>query len=280
MIIDSETNRLYLSDLLNSKYPNFCKHFTDVLETEKIIPEFLENTKDIWCRDFMPVQVRNNKAVLFDYHPKYLEKYPELITDAEPICKSIKQNFIKSKIKLDGGNIVKSKNKVIISEIIFQENPKLKKDELIAEIKTLFEVEEICLIPRFPYDDLSHADGAVRFIDENTVIVNKLKGTKESNTFIRSLYGFLGQYGLNILQIPYYPDYKKTADGINTANGCYINYLQVGDIVFLPYFGNVDQDEEAHAVFSKFFKKVVPVQSSEIAQKGGVLNCISWNIKK
>jgi agmatine deiminase len=51
-------------------------------------------------------------------------------------------------------------------------------------------------------------------------------------------------------------------------------------IVFVPKFG-IKEDDIAVKAFEKIFgKPIVQVDSSEIANDGGVLNCITWNIKK
>ena len=55
------------------------------------------------------------------------------------------------------------------------------------------------------------------------------------------------------------------------------------ETIFLPMFGNKTKDEVAIKLAKELFeeredkpKKVVPVNINEIAEDGGVLNCISW----
>lgn len=64
------------------------------------------------------------------------------------------------------------------------------------------------------------------------------------------------------------------------ANGVYINFLQMKGKIFFPVFG-LKEDEEAIKLISSYFpkSKIYPIDSNEIAKDGGVLNCISWNIK-
>jgi len=56
MIIDRETNFLYLSDLLPLEYPDFFKRFETVLQDCNIPFELIQDTKDIWAVDYMPIQ--------------------------------------------------------------------------------------------------------------------------------------------------------------------------------------------------------------------------------
>ena len=43
--------------------------------------KLLNNTKDIWLRDFMPVKTKSGKYISFRYKPSYLDNYDELRTD-------------------------------------------------------------------------------------------------------------------------------------------------------------------------------------------------------
>jgi agmatine deiminase len=62
----------------------------------------------------------------------------------------------------------------------------------------------------------------------------------------------------------------------------YINYLEVGNLIILPKFeieGN--RDQEAFDLFKTLFpnRPVEQVNINSIAEEGGLLNCITWNIK-
>lgn len=276
MITDSETNQLYLSDLLNSKFPNFCKHFTDVLATEKIIPVFLENTKDIWCRDFMPIQVNDDIIVQFVYDPDYLMEYPNLRSKPDKICKAIGIKTVPSKMIVDGGNVVHTKDKVIMCDKVFHENKKIPENELIKQLKEDFQVDNIYFIPWDSKDFTGHADGIVRFIDDDTVLINDY--TKDNREYEISLRMALYNAGLKWEELPYNPPFDST---FVSARGLYLNYLQMGQVIIMPTF-NSTFDDKAFKKLQEVFKgkTIKTVESTEIAREGGVLNCISWNIKK
>jgi agmatine deiminase len=73
MITDIETNFVYFSSLIkkDARYSSFWKRLESVLSEKKISYSFIENTRDIWCRDYMPVQTGVNKFIQFDYYPDY-----------------------------------------------------------------------------------------------------------------------------------------------------------------------------------------------------------------
>ena len=76
-----------------------------------------------------------------------------------------------------------------------------------------------------------------------------------------------------IIEVYDFPFFSAKGD---SAVGCYLNFLETEQALFLPVFG-VDMDSEAIETAEAMFKKtVVPVNVNEIAAQGGVLNCISW----
>jgi len=181
MIPDNTTNYLYLADTLPKKYPTFYERFEKILKECKIDFRFLPNTKDVWAVDYMPIQVRDNHFVQFVYDPDYLKpkKYRNTISDVDSICRKIAMMPVKSGIVLDGGNVTRSVNKVIMTDKIFKENPGIEERQLIKDLQNLFEVDKLFFVPKDPADFTGHADGMVRFVDEDTVLINKYQANYE-----------------------------------------------------------------------------------------------------
>src|SRR5690554_3211207 len=284
MINDENTNKLYLADTLSEKYPAFYKELSELLNKCDINHELLKGTKDIWARDYMPIQVEKNKFVKFQYTPDYLnfKKYQNTISDVNTIWKQINKPVEEPDIVLDGGNVVHLNNKAILCDKIFKENPKYSRKELISKLRKLLKVDQLILVPQQPSDDIGHADGMVRFLDDSTVIINDY--AKEKEHFQRAFKLALDNARLDYIEIPYKPyDNKKTLH----ANGIYINYLQVGENIIVPQFKNSRNEEmtENKIVLEKFMRlfpksQIHAIDSNDIAEEGGVLNCISWNIEE
>lgn len=91
MIIDSETNFLYLSDQLEIKYPVFFDLFIKLLDKIGIQYDLLHGTKDVWAKDYMPIQVLENRFVQFKYDPWYIYDVgkEDTITDPKPVLNKI-----------------------------------------------------------------------------------------------------------------------------------------------------------------------------------------------
>ena len=129
---------IYFSALLKQKkYLPFYNRLVKLFEYNNLSCKFIEGTNDIWMRDFMPVKSMDGKYIQFDYHPRYLKKYPKLITDGSLITKQLNIDTIKTDIKLDGGNFVCRNKNAIITSRIFKENPNYSKQELTDKIKNL-----------------------------------------------------------------------------------------------------------------------------------------------
>lgn len=273
-----QTNFLYLADCLPKKHPAFYQHFTTALNQQDIPFALLPGTKDIWAVDYMPIQTAINRFIRFTYNPSYLQskKYQSTISDTDSICKAIQIETITSTIILDGGNLIRSNNKAILTNRIFSENPAMDKQQLIRELQELLSIENIYIIPSQPYDFTGHADGMVRFLDEHTLLINDYG--HESQSFQKAFNKAIEQTGLETVKIPNEVYHNKSKD---QANGCYINYLHINNRIFLPIY-NTPTDEQTISQFEELFPghAIVPIECNEIANEGGVLNCISWNILK
>ena len=146
------------------------------------------------------------------------------------------------------------------------ENWNYSSAELVQELEQLLEARVI-IIPSLRSDMTGHADGMVRFADENTVVTNAPLSPYGFETKVKKS---LQNYGFNVIDFPYF--YSKG----DSAVGCYLNYLETEKSIFLPVFG-VDMDSEAVETAKNIFNKtIIPVNINEIAKDGGVLNCISW----
>ena len=263
---------LYFSSLLKTinEYKPEAERLFAALSCHNVDFCLLDGTQDIWMRDFMPIKTKSGKYVSFRYEPSYLEKYRHLQTDFKcDIGDKLSLSYlIYSNINLDGGNVVfsLSKQTAIISDRIFDENDNKNQAELLQELEQLLEAK-IIIIPSLKSDMTGHADGMVRFINEDTVLIND---TPYKNGLEQRIDKKLNACGIKTIPFPYFDSPK------DSAVGCYINYLETEESLFLPVFG-VDMDNKAIDTAKHIFNKtIVPVHVNKIAVKGGVLNCISW----
>lgn len=281
MIPDKQKNSVYLSKKLLSdqRFTEICNTLNALLDKNEIRHGFIEATKDIWCRDYMPIQTEKGKFVQFRYEPSYLKKALKLQSDPKEICKAnnIKPQF--SKINLDGGNIVNWSDKAIITDRVFDENPEYKsRTKLILEIENLIEVE-IIVIPQIKSDMTGHADGLVRFVDRNTILGND-RG-QEYKYWKNGINKILKEHGIDYIDIPCL-DYKEKKYPDHSI-GCYVNYLEVQNLIVIPIFEvENNKDRDVYDLFKQIFpsRKIETINYNSIGFLGGLLNCTTWTIEE
>lgn len=268
---------LYFSFLLQSNpaYKPAANRLFDALSSAGVEHQLIDGTRDIWLRDFMPVQIRDGCFVSFRYEPSYLENEPELKTNFKnDLSSQFPFSVTYSDINLDGGNVVlsPSKEQAIISNRILTENLNYTQAELIKTLEQQLKAQVI-LIPSLKKknDMTGHADGMVRFVNENTVIGNYVPSKKGLEQRIQSV---LQGYGIDVIDFPYF------SSSHDSAVGCYLNFLETERHIFLPVFGNELDDKAVASAKEIFAKMIIPVNVNEIAREGGVLNCISWETKQ
>ncbi|RSK38969.1 hypothetical protein EI293_20830 [Hymenobacter perfusus] len=263
------------SDLLPTAAPVLWRALAAALDEHKIPYHLLPLTKDIWAVDYMPVQVSRTEFVQFRYDPSYLKykKYADKRTDAAPIMAMLPLPVAAtSMLRLDGGNVVRVGQKVIVTDRVFAENPGIPVDQVRRQLSEELRAELI-VIPADPRDFTGHADGMVYALDEQTVLVNNYRG-KES-TLGQQVTSVLQNAGLTVIPFPYFPQEGSATSAV----GAYINFVRVGALVLLPVFG-LPTDEAAVYQTELLFPgcQVVPMLANELAPHGGLLHCVTWAV--
>ena len=167
---------LFFSNLLksNSQYSLSAENLFCVLSDSGEKFTLFDGAKDIWARDYMPIRTKRGQYISFRYEPSYLADDPQLRTNFKTdIAPHFTLPVTYSNINLDGGYVVfsPSKAKAVITDRVFSENPEYDKNTLLLELENLLEAE-IIIIPSLISDMTGHADGVVRFVNENTMIGN------------------------------------------------------------------------------------------------------------
>ena len=263
--------RLYFSSLLktNPKYSLSAKNLFSALSDCNEKFTLFDGARDIWARDYMPIRTKRGQYISFRYEPSYLADDPQLRTNFKTdIAPHFTLPVTYSNIHLDGGNVVfsPSKTKAVITDRVFSENPAYDKTALLTALESLLEAE-IILIPSLKSDMTGHADGVVRFVDENTVLGN---ASPYKTGYEQKVKRALKKHGIAVIDFPYFDSV-----GIS-AVGSYLNFLETEKHIFLPRFGNALDEVAVKCAEEIFDKEIVPVNINDIAEEGGVLNCISW----
>ena len=258
--------------------------------------KIIKNNKNEWCRDYMPVKALDGTLVLFHYMPSYLlgsKTNEKTIPNQKLICNDLGIEFKDcSSIILDGGAIDIYKKKGMISDRVISENCSAwgyDKPIVIEKIRTALKLFELIVVPADPFDFTGHVDGMVRFINENTVLVNdntgmdsKMKGNdvspfdrKRYENWKRNFNETLSSAGLKMVKLPYAAD--QNLDDVS-AKGVYMNFLLLKDMVILPTFSNQSNlNTEAKRILKKEFNRnVFSIEADMLSEWGGIINCVTW----
>lgn len=275
MVTDRLTDTVYFSEWALKDFPVPINNICKLLDKHGIKYGFLRHTKDYWCRDYMPIQVNETKFVQYAYAPDYLqnEKDRRYITDPTATLHDQNTPTVKTNLIIDGGNVIKCPDKVIMTEKVFCENKNIPSNKVIAMLEQLFE----CSVVFLPWDKsetYGHADGIVRWVYGNTVLLTAYEMSRYfANKFLEEL-----ERNFDVIVMKY-----STRPRNREHSWAYINFLQTKNVIIVPVF-NIKEDEQAlqqiEAAFPDYHGRIEPVDISNIISHGGGLNCISWNIKQ
>lgn len=301
MILDPDTNFVYFSELLWEKTPGGRMIIEQIMQ-HGVSCSLLKDTKDIWARDYMPIQLDSDRYAGYEFSPNYLyydKRHIGTITQQARVCNELEIEPQPSGLIIDGGNIVKTSKGAIMTEKVFFENPQYSRIGLINRLEKMLETEVI-FIPWDRSEIYGHADGVAREIAPGKLLMTNYRrfSRRFADLFLKVLSPC---FDIEIL------DYKVEKQ--HPLNWCYINYLQVGNKIFIPQLtaycedpaplditksiiiggitrmvtGKViEEDAQALEQFRSLIpdKEIIPISCPQIVKKGGALNCISWNIKK
>ena len=273
LITDNETNTVFLADGIRHYMP-MAINLLEALHKEGIDMHFLRHTesrKHVWVRDFMPIQLTPDRYLQYRYSPDYLKNDADYIPKYETICRGLHLNCKKTDLVIDGGNVVKLQDKVIMTDKVLKENHDYSERDLIARLEKDLECE-VCLIPWDRYEIFGHADGMVRPITSDTVLLNNYIDLDKS--LRERLLSKLKAHGFHVEELHYnLPRPSK-------QSWAYLNFLQVKNRIFVPILG-LPEDPLALRQLREFYPghKVIPVPGcQDLVRDGGALNCVSWTV--
>lgn len=124
-------------------YSDIYKGLARILNKHNVAYDIIPNTKDVWCRDYMPLQLDKERYLCYEYKPDYLMKNAnnrKYITDSLNVCRDMQLNIKETPLIIDGGNVVKVGNKAIMTEKVFVENPSIDEDTLKKQMENRWNV--------------------------------------------------------------------------------------------------------------------------------------------
>ena len=264
----SQIKTVYFSEYLRQDHQDIFDYLKTTLNRYKYEVKTLKQTKDIWVRDFMPILL-NGKAIQYQYKPDYLIKDKvchRYMTNPELPIKEIGIKTDKLELILDGGNVIKYNDTVIMTDKVFTENNNLTHESLYAKFPY---IKRLIVIPRDPDSEeiYGHADGMVRFVSKNHLLIN----SQYPDAFKKKLHQHLSNLGFTCTEL-------EVKEDTEYAWG-YINFLHLDGLIIQPSIDKVNDihvKEQLEALYPN--TKVELCDARTLVKKGGVFNCISWEL--
>ena len=221
MLPDSLTNTVFLSDWLPEVCPTLYQNLTKTLKDNAVAYRILDNTNDIWCRDYMPIQTDEKRFVSYKYYPNYLvekhqEQYITNVRDVGNVDFLRQAEVVPLDLVLDGGNVVKCGNKIVMTEKVFVENKEMSRNEVQRLLEEAFRCD-IVFLPWDRNEKCGHSDGIIHYVGGNRVLLTNYDDFDKS----------FAQDFLRILEKHF--DVKTLKYNVKRQHArswAYINYLQ------------------------------------------------------
>ena len=312
-VTDNMTNTVCYSSLLQGKSNGLDpqlreKMYAALKESVKTLKhDDLLNTRDIWSRDYMPVQLTKDLFLNYTYNPDYLRDQKKYITnwsmDKVHTCKTkkLKLEVITIPLVLDGGNVIKAIDKfgkptIIMCSKVLNEN-NLSKEKLTDLWNQFFDNQIRLILIEWEGKDenpIGHADGMVRYITEGKVLITNYCDLDDEERLSEPLKEYFDIERLHFGDVEGIKDTKKWSL-LKSKSWGYINFLQVGKHIIVP---KLDWEElnriavqQIQKAFGASYKvELIDCDMTQILENpdlenpevntnsGGGLNCLTWTL--
>lgn len=272
---------------MKDQFPHIAREIETKLEEEGVKPKWLDQTNDIWVRDYMPLQMNDTYFIHYTYYPDYLMRSLEdRASITNPIRLEQKLLICEGKVVvnlpliLDGGNAVITDHHVIMTEKVLAENCRDRysnENAVSNQIRKKMKLEPL-FIHWNKKEKYGHTDWLVRYLGGPTNMV--IVATNEEMTMDVSISAIKK---LSETQCYDVREFKLDKPTVNSW--AYLNYVQVNNIVLMPTVADPTNDVEAKGKLSRLFReanqevKIITIDCQDLIKAGGALHCISWNIK-
>jgi agmatine/peptidylarginine deiminase len=274
--------------ILLCKSPQPISKFNKLRQNLKCV--VIDKLQTIWLRDIAGFNC-GDSIVKPIFRPKYYKgsfrKANTINRQMEVIHKILRKKLVKIPIIWDGGNLVTNGKFGLITDRLFEDNPRLQETEISEMIENHLHIKPI-FVHQPSNDPLAHLDGYLAFIDEQTAVVGNYPDSwyEYEKKYVEKLSRLLAEQGIEVVHISENPEDKfyfgtNQAGGIPSAKGIFVNFLQINGLYIVPEYSLETDDEgmdynlQARKTLETF-GKVISINCDELGRYSGVLHCISF----
>jgi len=233
----------------------------------------------IWLRDTAGFNLGSH-IVKPVFKPRYYRKFFEeaaIIDSYNKIIHSILGVDMETlPLIWDGGNLVTNGKVGFITDQILSDNKKTHSEDQVKDIiRTSLGIEPVFL-PTFPDDPFAHTDGYMNFLDRDTLAFSSYpsKWRKKELSYLTEIRTIARRHVKTVIDLKENP-VEEMHGNVYSAKGLYINFLKMGNLIFVPSYQDKETEDHNFSLLKKF-GKVIPIDCTELAAFGGLLHCISF----
>lgn len=179
-------------------------------------------------------------------------------------------NSIAIDLIIDGGNVVKCGDTIVMTEKAFVENKKKSRSEVEHMLREAFQCD-ITFLPWDRKERFGHSDGVVHFAGNDKIL---LTNYDDCSPYYYLRFRKVLEKHFEVIPLRYHAKRR------HARSWAYINFLQVGKLILVPQLG-LEEDVQALEQIANACPdcEVLGIPAIEAVRCGGALNCVSWNIK-
>ena len=251
----------------------------------------IEVSPDIWIQDFAPIPVQlpsgRIEFVKFIYNPRYLADVPEASSIDDSFGAGLGNRLsiptVHIPLRIDGGSLVFTGEGIAIgTERIISDNRLEGKRHIEDVLMHRLGIKQLIIVPEEPHDITGHIDGMVRFVDDRTVLIGsypeKYRAGHRYGELLRELIGQALGHEYMIVRVQNSMPSDESCEGLMSAVGNRLNFIQCGKTLFLPLYGSPEEDSFVESLNADLpsFRIQTLNGCIPLARLGGVLHCVSW----
>lgn len=270
---------LYYADILPRRFPEFFQRTQHLFQELKISTKPIGNCRDAAIADFLPV-LFPKQMVWFTYKPgKYhrsVDKFFQTHTQELTGLPELPQ-LHQTRLKAEPGMFVNSEEVLCFSEKVYILNNRYKREVIRNKLRRLTGIDEVISIPHLPYDPTFHLQNCLRRLGKKWVFSDVYPyPDKVQERFRKKLLRLPGE------TIWLSNGFRVDWNDNQTAEGLYINFLQVGNYLLYPQF-EMKHDARAQEQFEALAQQnkweAIAIPCMETAKAGFGLSRLYYAIR-
>ena len=233
---------------------------------------------DIWARDFTLVNPINPVQFQYTWASMTKQESGEVQGSFSAFANRYGLKRSKTRLLLDGGNLVDDYAGRVITTTRFMEDNDLSYSEAKEALMDLLNATEVAILE--PDEEvLAHSDGMVMWVDENTLLVNDYSVEPAFRDLV--LDELRASFpSATIIEVPVEYGQNKAGEweGFESACGVNLNSVLTFENIYVPIFNMAHDQRAVDIIRENTRKNVITINAEGVCPMGGSVRCLTWQL--